>query len=516
MESYKRKLIEVALPLDAINEASRREKSIRHGHPSTLHLWWSRKPLATARAVLFAQLVDDPSAHPDRFPTEAAQMAERDRLFGIVRELVVWENSGNSSVLHAARDAIRDSVGDTLPPVLDPFCGGGSIPLEAQRLGLEARAGDLNPVAVLITKALIEIPPRFRGRGPVHPRQRGMKLTASWKGAAGLAEDIRYYGAWMREQAWNRIGHLYPRVDLPAEYGSGPASVIAWLWARTVASPNPALGGAHVPLVNSFAVSTRQRHEAWVEPVVDHSRGTYQFVVHAGKSSQPDTGTKMGRGARFRCLVSGVPIPESYVKAEARAGRLGCRLLAVVAQAPKGRVYLSPTGAAERAARIDPPIVSGLDQHLADDPRSIWCVGYGLTTFADLFTARQLTALTTFSDLIADARAKVLQDAQAAGLADDGLRLVDGGSGATAYADGVATYLALAVDRLADYNSTICSWTIQRETVRNTFTRQALPMTWDFAEANPFSEATGNWEGAVEWVAKVVEATPADGRAVAV
>src|SRR5687767_2332859 len=231
---YRKKLIEVALPLEAINVASAREKSIRHGHPSTLHLWWARRPLAACRAVLFASLVDDPSSLPEEFPTEKEQDRERKRLFGIIEELVKWENSNNEEVLRRAKAEILKSTNGNPPPVLDPFCGGGSIPLEAQRLGLEAHASDLNPVAVLITKALIEIPPKFANMPPVNPEDRARGMGAQWKGAAGLAADVRYYGKWMRDEAERRIGHLYPKAKLP---DGGEATVIAWLWARTVTCP---------------------------------------------------------------------------------------------------------------------------------------------------------------------------------------------------------------------------------------------------------------------------------------
>jgi putative DNA methylase len=231
---YRKKLIEVALPLDAINKASAREKSIRHGHPSTLHLWWARRPLAACRAVLFASLVDDPSEHPEEFPTEQDQEQERERLFKLIEQLVQWENSNNEDVLQKARAEILKSTGGNPPPVLDPFAGGGSIPLEAQRLGLEAHASDLNPVAVLINKALIEIPPKFAGRPPVNPEARRSLMGGDWSGARGLADDIRYYGKWMRDEAYKRIGHLYPKVTLPKEHGGGEATVIAWLWTRTI------------------------------------------------------------------------------------------------------------------------------------------------------------------------------------------------------------------------------------------------------------------------------------------
>lgn len=509
MQQQKKKLIEVALPLEAINKESAREKSIRHGHPSTLHLWWARRPLAACRAVLFAQLVDDPSSHPDRFPTEEEQEKERQRLFSIIEDLVKWEHVNNEEVLEKSREEIRKSTGGAPPPVLDPFAGGGSIPMEAQRLGLEAHASDLNPVAVLINKALIEIPPKFADQPPVHPGQETERALREWKGAQGLAEDIRYYGKWMRDEAEKRIGHLYPKVKLPAEHGGGEASVIAWLWARTVSSPNPACNGVHVPLVRSFWLSKKKGKEAWVEPVVDRERNTYRFEVRTGKPTaekkkEIDAGTKLGRGAKFRCLLSGDPIAEVHVKTEAKAGRMQERLMAIVAEGKRGRVYLSPTEDQEEISKKEEPRWVP-KQNLANDPRNIWCIGYGLETFDKLFTPRQLVALNTFSDLVAEVRKKVTQDAVASGLLTDDATLNEGGTGAEAYADAVMTYLAFAVDRTADRCSNICSWDITRDNIRNTFGRQAIPMTWDFAEANPLSNSTGNFFSAVKWVAEVVE-----------
>ncbi len=532
----RKKLIEVALPLEAINEASAREKSIRHGHPSTLHLWWARRPLAACRAVLFAQLVDDPSSAPEEFPDEAAQKAERERLFGIIARLVQWKSSNDARVIGDARREIARSVARALseappegkaavdaflaekaPPVADPFCGGGSIPLEAQRLGLRAHGSDLNPVAVLITRALVEIPPRFAGRPPIHPAARATLGggadrhagdAADWYagGAHGLAGDVRHYGQWMREKAGKRIGRLYPKVavtdalaadrpDLEPHVGK-ELTVIAWLWARTVASPNPAARGAHVPLASSFVLSSKKGREAIVVPEVEP--GGYRFTVQSGgigreALARARAGTKNGRGANFTCLVSGAPIPGDHIKAEGMAGRMGARLMAVVAQGKRGRVYVAPAEEMEQAARAAEP---GWRPEGAV-PRKLTggtCYGYGLTTFAHLFTDRQLVALTTFSDLVAEAREQVLADAFAAGMDADAPRLADGGAGAAAYADAVATYLGFAIDRLADRGSTICSWdsSPKMEALRNTFARQALPMTWDFAEGNPFSLSSGN------------------------
>ncbi len=666
--TYRKKLIEVALPLVAINAASAREKSIRHGHPSTLHLWWARRPLAACRAVLFASLVDDPSEHPEEFPTEQAQERERERLFRLIEELVKWENSNNENVLRQARAEILKSTGGNPPPVFDPFAGGGSIPLEAQRLGLEAHASDLNPVAVLINKALIEIPPKFAGRPPVNPEARQSLMGTDWSGARGLADDIRYYGKWMRDEAERRIGHLYPKVTLPKEYGGSEATVIAWLWTRTVTCPNPACG-AKMPLVRSFYLSKKKGKEVWVEPQVDHpaTPPAVRFTVETGKG-KPQDGTIDRRGAR--CIACGTPVPFDHIRSEGKAGRMGSQLMAIVAEGQHGRVYLAPdeehVAIAVQAKPIGVP-----ETDLPEQALGFRVQLYGMTKHRDLFTPRQLVALTTFSDLVSEAREHVLRDMGLTPLppspslmergerqamhepggslvslpAQDGgteqaasspspskmerglggearralcrelrqqqtpaeeffwelvrdrrfegykfrrqhplsrfiadfycpeLRLaveLDGSihamqverdrardeilaqhdirvvrirnegfladpeatlahlsdliahwttqdevvsaptpthADAQAYADAEASYLALAVDRSVDRNSTICSWdsSPKMEALRNTFARQAIPMIWDFAEGNPFSASSGNWMNNVEWVSMVID-----------
>jgi len=500
----RKKLIEIALPLEAINRESAREKSIRHGHPSTLHLWWARRPLAACRAVLFASLVDDPSSCPEQFPTEEAQERERQRLFRIIEELVKWENSGNELVLEQARSEIRRSCNGNPPPVLDPFCGGGSIPLEAQRLGLETHASDLNPVAVLITKALIEIPPRFANRPPVHPTKDKRLTEAEWHGARGLAEDIRYYGQWMRDEAERRIGHLYPKVKLPLEQGGGEATVIAWLWARTVACANPACG-AQMPLVRSFWLSTKKGKKAWVEPRVDKQAKKVQFEVRTGEG-MPQNPPKIGRGAKFRCLVCEQLANDQHIKDQGMTGRMGAQLMAIVAEGNNRRVYLPPNDE-HIAVSLEAKPDWAPEEELPHEPRAIWCTLYGLKTYRDLFTLRQLTALTTFSDLISEARKRVLADAIASGLTNDGEPLNMGGMGATAYADSVATFLTFGVSKLTDNASALCSWHsgAEHQKIRATFGRQALPMVWDFAEGNVFSDPTGNFFRQLTLIAEVLE-----------
>lgn len=527
-----RKLIEVALPLAEINEAAAREKSIRHGHPSTLHLWWARRPLAAARAVIFAQMVNDPSwkyseeelARPD---TAAKVEAEREKLFGILRELVKWESTTKEEVLEPAREEIRKSWRETceanknhpeaatlfnpdkLPAFHDPFAGGGALPLEAQRLGLEAWASDLNPVAVLINKAMIEIPPKFAGKAPVGPESKSGKgpgLFDKWPGASGLAEDVRRYGAWMRSEAEKRIGHLYPKVKGP---DGEELTVIAWIWARTVKSPNPAFSHVDVPLMSTFYLSTKKGKEAWLEPRIEGN--TYTFKVQKGKPEDEAAvrmGTKLSRGANFKCLMSQITIDSEYVKTEALNKRMGAKLICVVAEGHNGREYYAASEEVERIAHQANPKWKP-DSELPNDPRNFWTVNYGLTKFSDLFTPRQLVALTTFSDLVGEAREKAYHDALKAGMADDEKGLEEGGSGARAYADAVAVYLAFAVDKGANLWSSITSWMSDRGALRETFARQAIPMVWDFAEANPFSESGGNFFMAIEKGAMAISSTPA-------
>lgn len=498
-QTYKKKLIEVAIPLEAINAASAREKSIRHGHPSTLHLWWARRPLAACRAVLFAQLVDDPSSLLDEFPTTEAQEAERKRLFAIIEDLVKWENSTNEEVLERARAEIRRSCGGELPPVYDPFSGGGSIPLEAQRLGLPAYGSDLNPVAVMIGKAMIEIPPKFKDMEPVHP---GLKDRNHYRNAEGLAEDVKYYGEWMREKAWERIGHLYPQVDLPKEYGGGKGTVIAWIWARTVPSPDPAFSNVQVPLVRSFELSSKKGQRAWVEPSVVN--GNYSFTVKSeklGHSGSVRDGTVNRQGGV--CIVSGAAIPFKYIRQKAKDGEMGQRLMAIVAEGPKGKIYISPDQISSEVALSARPDEkpSLLISHW---PGRTNVVEYGMEDFEDLFTDRQTVALNTFSKLVHEARVEIEKDSLAAGLSGDCQHLRDGGTEATAYSEAVSVYLAFIIDKCSDYNSSICSWISQLGAVRNTFARQAIPMVWDFVEVNIFSGKVGSFGSMSVWVEKVL------------
>jgi putative DNA methylase len=524
----RKKLIEVAIPLEAINAASAREKSIRHGHPSTLHLWWARRPLAAARAVIFCQMVDDPSAVPEEFPTEEAQENERLRLFALISELVTWENTTNEEVLNRAREEIRRSWRrccsdnadhpeaaelfnpEKLPGFHDPFAGGGALPLEAQRLGLEAYASDLNPVAVLINKAMIEIPPKFAGMPPVNPESRSKKelIQREWKGAEGLAEDVRYYGKLMRDEAEKIVGHLYPKIEITPElindadnprpdlsrYQGKELTPIAYIWARTVESPSPAFSGHHTPLMSSFLLSAKKKKEAYVEPII--TREEFRFLVKKGiptDYSKSKMGTSAGKWNGFKCLLSGAPIPFSYIREEGVAGRLSQKLVAIVLEGDRERVYVPGNLEIEEFITTTASPTWSPELEINHHPRDIKTQIYGLTKYGDLFTARQLNSLNTLCDLVQIARQASFEDASLVVEQDDpGESLEDGGSGIAAYADAISIYLSFQIDQLCNHLSTICAWHVNNEQLKNTFARQALPMVWDFAEVNPFSSSTGS------------------------
>lgn len=521
--NQRKKLIEVALPLEEINVASAREKSIRHGHPSTMHLWWARRPLATCRAILFASLIDDPDQEgvpeallrridalpiPLKYRAEWGHLSEgerrRKRLFGFIEGMVQWVNTNNEDTLQTARELINAATGGNPPPVLDPFAGGGTIPLEAQRLGLEAHASDLNPVAVLLNKASIEIPPKFAGLPPVNPDTRKKLLQPTWKGAQGLSDDVRYYGEWMKKEAEQRIGHFYPKAKLP---NGGEATVIAWIWARTVKCPNPACG-VQMPLVRSFALSVKAGKTAYVETQYDSERKKVRYSVRSD-SGTPREGTISRSGAT--CVVCNTPSPLEYVRSEGKANRIHSSLLALVTEGKGGRVYVSPTEEHEALAAQAVPEWKP-EGELVPNSRHLTPVIYGLTRLDHLFTNRQLTALTTFSGLIDEVRQRVMKDALSAGLSNDAMPLAECGKGAKAYGEAIATYLALAVDKGSDYWSNLCGWIPSGETIRNTFGRQALPMVWDYAECSPFSSSTGSWDGCVSWVWKTLAELPARGQ----
>jgi putative DNA methylase len=537
-----KKLIEVALPLDAINkEAARRKRKAPAGYPTTIHKWWAQRPVAAARAVIFGQLVNDPSwrwdlDHPDQIPPnnlKASWAASRKRLFGIIEELVKWENTTNEEVLEKARAEIRKSWRETcdlnkshpnagelfdpdrLPALCDPFAGGGSIPMEAQRLGLEAYASDLNPVAVLINKALIEIPPRFAGNSPVNPEARATRdlLEREWRGTQGLIEDVRFYGQWIQDEAQKRLCHLYPPIEITAEMAKQrpdlkslvgqKRTVIAWLWARTVKSPNPAFRHVDVPLVSTFILSSKEGKQVFVQPIIEGDH--FRFEVKTGTASvEAKGGTTAGKRSAFRCLMSGVPIDYGYIRSEAKAGRMNQKLMAVVVEGQRGRLYLPPTAEIEAvSAQAEPAWRPHCD--IPQKHRNFQPPVYGVNDFGELFTNRQIVALTTLGELIRTAKERIYQDARSLWTLDDGQGLEQGGRGALAYAEAIALYLAFAVDRVADYGSSFATWRPKDNAMRSTLASQAIPMAWDFAEGSPLASSSSGFFESVSVVARAIE-----------
>ena len=497
--AYKPKLIEVSLPLVEISDAGAREQSRKRGKPTQIHKWWAGRPLVTARAVLWASMVDDPSGHPDRFPTVKTQNAERLRLFGILERLLPWEASTDQKILEEAHAEIAKCFDGEIPPVVDPFGGGGAIPLEAQRLGLTAFSGDLNPVAVLIQKAMIEIPPRFAGCKPVHSDLHAG--LATWAGAQGLAADVEAYGQWMSAQAEQSIGHLYP--DATGTNGE-KLTPIAWIWARTVESPDPTWAG-QVPLVKSWVLSKKSgRPLVWIEPVIDRSMQTITYEIRHGGT--PTEGTiSRGNGV---CIATGSTIPNKYIRAEALAGRMGEELLALVAKGPTGgRVFCEPTPSDASSANCALPewVPTGV---MSNHPQYMGPTKYGLDDWWKLFRPRQLVGLVTLSNLLPAVAETVKTDAVDRGMTDDGVRLREGGRGATAYADAIVTYLAFAVDRVADWNNTSCGWDSKNCVNQHLFTRQAIPMLWDFCEIKGHGGAAGSLGATLKTLAGSIRALP--------
>lgn len=485
--TYKKKLIEVAIPLEVINAASIKEKSnpFLKGHPRALHQWWARRPLPACRAILFAQLVDDPSSLPELFPTQLDQERERQRLFAIIEALVKWENSTNEEVLENARVEIRRCNAGILPPIYDPFSGGGAIPFEAQRLGLPSYGSDLNPVAVMIGKSMVEIPPKFNGMPALHP---GIKERSFYRKSEGLAEDVKYYGEWMRQKAFERIGNLYPQIELPKEYGGAKATVIAWIWARTVPSPDPAFSDVQVPLAASFLLSSKKGHEVWIEPLVDKHAKCISYRIREGGTKEElanaASGTTAGKRQAFNCIISGSAVPYDYIRNAGKSGKMGKELIAVVVDSKHGRLYLDPSLEQVNLALMAKPDRKP-DAQLPHNPRDFKTPNYGIETFGDLFTERQLVALNTFSDLVGEARALIEADVGNS-MPTDQASLRDGGGGAKAYSEAVSLYLGFGVNKIATYGNAHCRWNPINENTAQVFGRQSIPMLWDFNEGNPF------------------------------
>lgn len=491
MMNLPKRLIEVDLPIKKISEQARREKSIRHGHISTLHIWWARRPLAACRAVLCACLWPDPADPlcPPEFQKAAAgsMKAFRDSRGGAVRawddplqlrralldfiaDFSNWDNSTVPEYLKTARDltqAAHEALGGapgTRPLVVDPFAGGGSIPLEALRIGADAFASDLNPVAVLLNKVVLEYIPKYGQR---------------------LADEVRKWGTWIKEEAEKELAPFYPKDP----DGAVP---IAYLWARTIQCEGPGCG-ATIPLLRSTVLAKRTHESVFLLPDPSERRNAWRVTTSSGRASDQAT-VRKGSVTCPRCAFT-VPVATTRRQLVKRGGgTTDSILIAVVTiEGPKGgRRYRLPSkedldAIALAGSYLSDALLAGLPTQgiPVDEPRRINVHQYGIRTWAGLFNARQALSLTTTSRLIRTLPPEALGDAREA----------------------VLVCLSLALGRLIDANSAQATWSSSGEFIRTTFGRQALPFVWDFAEACPWGTSGGNWDGAIDWVVKVINET---------
>ena len=498
-----KKLIETAIPVSKINTETEREKTARNGMPSNVHIWWTRDSMAAARTSIFESLIDDPAEHPELFPSQDEQDTERERLLRIAESLSEIESADRKDILEIALKEIQRNASGQLPTVFDPFVGGGTIPVEAHRLGLRSSSSDLNAVASMITTVVSDIPSRFSDTVTVHPRTE-MTLDIALPGAAGFADDVRYYGKKLQEKAFQKVGTLYPKVIDPVS--KKELEVSAWIWARTVKCPNPSCG-CNIPLSSSYDLAKKKGSEAWVEPVAEDGR--ISFKMHR----EPNTGGKLkpkvAQTAVFKCPACGEITPDAYVKECGIKQNIDSQLIAVVADNGKKRLYLEATTEQEKAAQVNAPknVPHG---DLPNFPKRFSPPSFGLTDYADLFTNRQLVYITSMMDLAKEMQSDIEKDALGKGFADDGITFADGGCGALAYAEAVRIVLIITISKLLDRCSNICSWsTSSGGSLRNVFSRAAMPMIWDYAEGNPFASAGGSFANALSRTCDALALLPA-------
>lgn len=501
----KKKLIEVAMPLDAINEISGHERYIHHGHPNTLHLYWARRPLSACKAVLFGQLIDDPSSHPDKFPTLDDQKKERSRLFEMMIQLIQWKNRNNKAIFTQALNEIKASNGGKIPTIYDPFSGGGSIPLEALRMGLVSKGSDLNPIAVMIGKSMLEVPNKFVGKHGV-----SNELSSD---LSGLADDIRFFGEKIKQNVLKKMDKNYPKHEVKNNSGTNSYTVCAYIWARTVPSPDPVFSHVDVPLASTFLLNSKTNKEVILVPIIDKEKGKISYSLKSNCSNDEllnaKKGTKAARGAEFFCILSNSAISNEYIRNQAEIGNLRNSLLAIIVESKNGKQYMLPNSeeiAAANCKRLEPLHNNKLPQKQYIGPHR-----YGFKDFSDLYINRQNNVIIEFTNEIKNIEREIVLKAKKIGFKEDNITLHEGGTGAQAYAEAIILYITFALSKGLDYWSSTCIWHNKNQQISHTFGRQAIPMTWDFVEANPFSNSSGNWMGFIDWVANAVENLPLNG-----
>lgn len=505
--THKKKLIEVAIPLQAINEESARDKKLSSGHPTTLHYWWAPRPLAACRAVVFAALVDDPSAHPEKFPDETSQEAERKRLFNLIKRLVRWEARRDQTIIEEARREIEKSTGGKPPKLYDPFCGRGLIPLEGQRLGLDVIASDLNPVPATIAKTLLEIVPKYLLTEPVNPRSRKQPRLIRSGVAEGFIEDIQYYAERVLEEARPELEKYYPKYTITAELAASrndlrglsgkQMTVMGWLWARTVKCSNPACG-CQIPLVGSFWLSQKKGRKYWIEPKVITDKNTISFEIHYGTGEAPPPTKLPGTGATFKCPACHENSNDAYIENEGKNGRIGAKLMAVIVDGGRslGRVYLPANEEHERIALSVQPNWRP-DMLIPNYSQAMPTQNHGVRTWADLFTDRQIYTLGVLSERIKVTHNEIMHDTNTP-------KSINSGISAQEYANDVTTFLAIILGKFVNRSCSFCFWHTGGEKIEQPFAQQGIQKTWDYIESNPFSQSSGSWVKAIEYPINVI------------
>jgi putative DNA methylase len=485
-----KKLIEVSLPLDIINDASAYDKMPGIGaHPKGIHHWWARLPLPSARAILFASLVDDPSEHPDKFPTESEQEVERNRLFDIIRDLTRKKIHLKGEVFERAYQEILASAdGNKVPTVHDPFSGGGSIPLEGLRLGLNVFASDLNPIPVLINKAMLEVIPKYWNKPPINQKAIVEKSKLGWTNVVGFCNDILHYGNVVLENSKNKLQNYYPTYITPnkEEY-----KVVAWLWSRTIRCPNPACG-CQLPLIRSFQLSKKEKNKVFAEPIIERGKQNVitGYEIKEGEATLKKTVSRSGAV----CVCCGDAVPLTYIRNEGKENRIGFQMFGVVAEGRRRKVYLPPLPIHESVVKNIPESWSP-DYVLPLKHRNFQTPAYGMKTVGSLFTKRQLYSLNTFVEEVCEIRNQIIAD-----------------GGSEDYANDIQLFLSFAIDRCADFNNSLTRWSASNEKTMNLFGRQAIPMIWDFGEVNLLENVVGGWQTCLEYIVQCVGIIPFSGR----
>ena len=499
-QQYKKKLIEVAMPLNSINKACDYEKKPGIGpHPRGIHHWWARRPHTAARAFLFAQLIDDPISRPEDFKTEEDQKQERKRLMSIIEKLSEWKSNNNDKFFFEIRSELKKSIGNDFPIILDPFSGGCTIPLEGKRMGLEVHGSDLSAVSTILGKSMIEINELFQNMPPLNPNG---NLKNHYRGFEGLAEDFKYYGFEVIKNCKQKLKSNYETENIKDNRYKN-SDIVAWIWTNTVASPDPSLNGLHVPLVKSFDLVTSRGNRVWIKPLVQGDRYSFRVLSELDGCKYEKIEGTIGRHGG-RCIVSGSAITLDYIRNEGKKGLLSQKLMAVCVKGKGRKNYFSPPLNYEKNIFLNSKI-EYINCPIEHWPGSTNCVVYGRTKFQDLFSSRQLNSLIQFSLEIKKIEKQIFNEIKNKLELYTKEKKINLDLVSKEYLKLIMTFLAFTLSRALDFNNMHCRWSASNEKIMQLFARGAIPMCWDFGEANLFEDVVGGFPKIIDYQAKCIE-----------